>query len=565
MILNWKEVDMECSCCGKEIKNNMVIQIALSKNVPDLLICKNCIDEMHSFLEDRANERKEYISKQKKEIIEEVTHITDQLSLLYNKYIDTINDNYKSDVSYSNAKYVLNKLNTFYCDDSVFADEAIVNMFNSILGSCIDYIYKEEDYNDLTRNKFKKELDSIFVDQITELDEQIKNNNLVITDEDIEEAELDDDYDTDENHYEDFTVLKDEFDTPSKIKAELDKYVIGQEKAKKIISVGIYNHYKRIEQNKTNIKKSNILLTGPTGCGKTEIARTIANMLNVPFAIADATSLTSAGYVGDDVEDMLLKLIDDADGDIDLAEYGIIYIDEIDKLARNGNVIGKDVGGEGVQQALLKIVEGNEITINTKSGTNPFSEPITINTENILFIAGGAFESLTMEDKPAKVSLGFSVSSDENKEENKEDNKNIIDAKALIKYGIIPELTGRFPIIATLHALTQNDLKRILVEPENSIVKQYQELFSIDDVKLKFNNEALDWIAKKAFDNKTGARGLKSIIEDSMLEVMYELPDASTINQVQVSVKNNALEFKKTKKKERKTQNEKKVTKRATN
>lgn len=556
---------MECSCCGKEIKNNMVIQIALSKNVPDLLICKNCIDEMHSFLEDRANERKEYISKQKKEIIEEVTHITDQLSLLYNKYIDTINDNYKSNVSYSNAKYVLNKLNTFYSDDSVFADEAIVNMFNSILGSCIDYIYKEEDYNDLTRNKLKKELDSIFVDQITELDEQIKNNNLVITDEDIEEAELDDDYDADENHYEDFTVLKDEFDTPSKIKAELDKYVIGQEKAKKIISVGIYNHYKRIEQNKTNIKKSNILLTGPTGCGKTEIARTIANMLNVPFAIADATSLTSAGYVGDDVEDMLLKLIDDADGDIDLAEYGIIYIDEIDKLARNGNVIGKDVGGEGVQQALLKIVEGNEITINTKSGTNPFSEPITINTENILFIAGGAFESLTMEDKPAKVSLGFSVSSDENKEENKEDNKNIIDAKALIKYGIIPELTGRFPIIATLHALTQNDLKRILVEPENSIVKQYQELFSIDDVKLKFNNEALDWIAKKAFDNKTGARGLKSIIEDSMLEVMYELPDASTINQVQVSVKNNALEFKKTKKKERKTQNEKKVTKRATN
>lgn len=556
---------MECSCCGKEIKNNMVIQIALSKNFPDLLICKNCIDEMHSFLEDRANERKEYISKQKKEIIEEVTHITDQLALLYNKYIDTINDNYKSNVSYSNAKYVLHKLNTFYSDDSVFADEAIVNMFNSILGSCIDYIYKEEDYNDLTRNKLKKELDSIFVDQITELDEQIKNNNLVITDEDIEEAELDDDYDADENHYEDFTVLKDEFDTPSKIKAELDKHVIGQEKAKKIISVGIYNHYKRIEQNKTNIKKSNILLTGPTGCGKTEIARTIANMLNVPFAIADATSLTSAGYVGDDVEDMLLKLIDDADGDIDLAEYGIIYIDEIDKLARNGNVIGKDVGGEGVQQALLKIVEGNEITINTKSGTNPFSEPITINTENILFIAGGAFESLTMEDKPAKVSLGFSVSSDENKEENKEDNKNIIDAKALIKYGIIPELTGRFPIIATLHALTQNDLKRILVEPENSIVKQYQELFSIDDVKLKFNNEALDWIAKKAFDNKTGARGLKSIIEDSMLEVMYELPDASTINQVQVSVKNNALEFKKTKKKERKTQNEKKVTKRATN
>lgn len=556
---------MECSCCGKEIKNNMVIQIALSKNFPDLLICKNCIDEMHSFLEDRANERKEYISKQKKEIIEEVTHITDQLSLLYNKYIDTINDNYKSNVSYSNAKYVLNKLNTFYSDDSVFADEAIVNMFNSILGSCIDYIYKEEDYNNINRNKLKKELDSIFVDQITELDEQIKNNNLVITDEDIEEAELDDDYDADENYYEDFTVLKDEFDTPSKIKAELDKYVIGQEKAKKIISVGIYNHYKRIEQNKTNIKKSNILLTGPTGCGKTEIARTIANMLNVPFAIADATSLTSAGYVGDDVEDMLLKLIDDADGDIDLAEYGIIYIDEIDKLARNGNVIGKDVGGEGVQQALLKIVEGNEITINTKSGTNPFSEPITINTENILFIAGGAFESLTMEDKPAKVSLGFSVSSDENKEENKEDNKNIIDAKALIKYGIIPELTGRFPIIATLHALTQNDLKRILVEPENSIVKQYQELFSIDDVKLKFNNEALDWIAKKAFDNKTGARGLKSIIEDSMLEVMYELPDASTINQVQVSVKNNALEFKKTKKKERKTQNEKKVTKRATN
>ena len=330
--------------------------------------------------------------------------------------------------------------------------------------------------------------------------------------------------------------------SPKEIKAVLDDYVIGQEEAKKTLSVAVYNHYKRIAheevQNKDDveIQKSNILLLGPTGCGKTLLARTLAKILNVPFAIADATTLTEAGYVGEDVENILLKLIQAADGDIQKAEKGIIYIDEIDKITRKSEnpSITRDVSGEGVQQALLKIIEGTIASVPPQGGRkHPNQELIQINTENILIICGGAFEGLEniIKDRTGEKAIGFGTQIKSQKEINKYEIFQELLPQDLLKFGLIPEFIGRLPIVATLKDLDRDALIQILVEPKNSLVKQYQKLFEIDGVELVFEQEALEAIVDKAIERKTGARGLRSIIEERMRDIMFEIPSNPDIEK----------------------------------
>lgn len=339
-------------------------------------------------------------------------------------------------------------------------------------------------------------------------------------------------YDDDRREFDDINLL-----TPEEIKAFLDEYVIGQDEAKKVLSVAVYNHYKRIMAGSdlgVDLQKSNILMLGPTGCGKTLLAQTLAKILNVPFAIADATALTEAGYVGEDVESILLKVIQAADGDIERAEHGIIYIDEIDKITRKSEnpSITRDVSGEGVQQALLKIIEGTVASVPPQGGRkHPHQELIQIDTTNILFICGGAFEGIDkiIETRLDKKSIGFNAEIAKKHEEDVDVLLHQVLPQDLVKFDLIPELVGRVPVTVSLDLLDKEALIRILTEPKSSLVKQYQKLMELDGVKLEFDKAALDAIAETSLARKTGARGLRAIMEDIMMDTMFRVPSDDTI------------------------------------